>query len=117
MLALQLARLPPILGAGGSLWAVAVAVHAVRQHALRKSKGAIRTIETDQTTTACTLIGGGVECTAVVLPDSVVWPWLILLRVRTEGAWCATTVVILPDAVTRDEWRRLSIWLRWAAPA
>ncbi|HEX9812442.1 MAG TPA: protein YgfX [Burkholderiales bacterium] len=46
------------------------------------------------------------------LVDSWVQPWLTLLVVRSDGQRWPTSVVILPDAVAPDTFRRLRVRLR-----
>ena len=48
-----------------------------------------------------------------VQPDSVVFPWIVVLRYRVEGLHRATSVVLFPDQISNDDFRRLSLWLRW----
>lgn len=48
-----------------------------------------------------------------VLPDSVAWPWLIVLRWRENGR--RHSLPLPPDALSEDEHRRLRVWLRWKA--
>ena len=50
---------------------------------------------------------------ANILPDSVVFPWVVVLRYRVEGLRRATNVVLFPDQMANDDFRRLSLWLRW----
>lgn len=47
-----------------------------------------------------------------ILRDSVVTPFLTVLNVLPEGAWLARGVVILPDRMETESFRRLRVWLR-----
>ena len=60
-------------------------------------------------------VGGGSNdrSAANILPDSVVFPWVVVLRYRVEGLRRATNVVLFPDQMANDDFRRLSLWLRW----
>ena len=57
--------------------------------------------------------GGDNRVAVSVLPDSVVFPWVIVLRYRVDGLPRAMSVVLFPDQMANDDFRRLSLWLRW----
>lgn len=49
-----------------------------------------------------------------VRPDSLVWPWLVVLRYRHENG----AIVSLPlpqDSLDSTDFRRLKVWLKWRA--
>lgn len=67
---------------------------------------------------------GGLEClgadrsrlSATVLADSTVFSRLIVLRVLPDGGGAAVTnLVLLPDSMSPEKFRALSLWLRWEA--
>lgn len=39
-------------------------------------------------------------------------PWLTIVRYRTEGGWLDRTVLVLPDMLPAEPYRRLRVWLR-----
>ncbi len=47
-----------------------------------------------------------------VASGGYVSPWLIVVPVAGSG-WRRKWIVILPDAASRDDRRRLRVWLRW----
>lgn len=56
----------------------------------------------------------------VVLPTSVVHRWAMLLHVREQGVLSGQSrlgkvryMVLLPDHMRAEDWRALSVWLRW----
>lgn len=54
------------------------------------------------------------ECVAArVDPGTTVFSWLIVLLVLTERGRRA--VVLLPDSLSREEYRKLRAWLKWQA--
>ena len=57
----------------------------------------------------------GRRVSAEVLPDSTVFSWMIVLRLRLEGEKRTCALVVLPDQLTRDKFRQLRLWLRWQA--
>lgn len=50
---------------------------------------------------------------AELLPGATVHPALTVLSLQCEGK--ALSVVLLPDSVPVDDYRRLRVWLRWRA--
>jgi len=48
-----------------------------------------------------------------LLPSSHVTPWLCVLACRSDGR--AHHLVIYPDSLHREDFRRLRVWLRWRA--
>lgn len=54
--------------------------------------------------------GGRVPCG--ILRDSVITPLLTVLNVRPEGDYLARGVVIFPDRMDRESFRRLRVWLK-----
>ena len=61
--------------------------------------------------------GNGIWCEARLLGSSFVTPWLTVLNLRPEGARLARHVIIMPDNVDADAFRRLRVLLRWSRPA
>lgn len=51
----------------------------------------------------------------VLLPGSIVNPWLTTIRYRSEAGKQAGTLVLLPDNVDAEDFRRLRVWLKWQA--
>jgi toxin CptA len=47
--------------------------------------------------------------------DSFVSAWLTIMVLAQEGRRIARYVVITPDNVDAEDFRRLRVWLRWAA--
>ncbi|HYD78440.1 MAG TPA: protein YgfX [Paucimonas sp.] len=47
-----------------------------------------------------------------LMDDSTLWPFLLLLRLRTENGRIKT-VIVLPDSADRAEFRALSVACRW----
>jgi toxin CptA len=52
---------------------------------------------------------------ASVLGSSVVNPWLSVLAWRPEGQRRVRYLVVYPDSLHPDDFRRLRVWLRWRA--
>ena len=50
---------------------------------------------------------------AKVLASSFVAPYLTIIVLKTNKAWFARSVVLLPDMLPRELFRRLRVWLKW----
>lgn len=50
---------------------------------------------------------------ATILASSFVTPYLAVLNCSLTGRWLQYHIVILPDAVDEEAFRRLRVWLRW----
>jgi hypothetical protein len=69
----------------------------------------------DGTLAACTRDGQWREGT--LAGSTFVAPWLTAVHVRLEGARRASSVLLLPDNVDREDFRRARVWLRWKSGA
>ena len=101
----RLALAPVAAGiALGWIWHVA--------QAMQRSRSALRTLELNAK--------GGARCEdargewreAEILPGSYVSSWLVVVALGAGGRrW--RSLVLLPDAATAEDLRRLRVWLRW----
>lgn len=57
--------------------------------------------------------GASVRRTGVIRDGSFVAPWLTIIRWRPHGARFDRTVLLLPDMLPPDDFRRLRVLLRW----
>ena len=98
--------------------ALSLAIY-LRHFALRNSPGSITrlALADDMTCTLETRRGPRIAC--ALLGSSFVAPYLTVLELKPleTTRWChklhAHSVVILPDAVDSEEFRRLRVLLRW----
>jgi hypothetical protein len=66
---------------------------------------------------------GGLECvlpdgtslSAALLPGSAVFSWLVVLRLEIEDENATISLPLLPDSMSREEFRVLRLWLRWSS--
>jgi hypothetical protein len=93
------------LRALAAAWAAIAALHAL--HRLRgrcrvtiERSGAVRV--------------DGIE--GLLRPGSFVAPWLAIVRWRPAGARWDRTLLVAPDMLGREEFRRLRVLLRWSSP-
>ena len=90
---------------------------SILRSALRRGPSAIVEVEVEA--------GGRISCRTrdgswregQVLSSSFVSPWLTVLNLRVAGAIRARHLVILPDNVEKDAFRRIRVQLRWSQPA
>ena len=91
----------------------------VRHYALRKSPGSITglSLADDMTCTLETRHGERIAC--ALLGSSFVAPYLTVLELKplNDTGWShrlrPCSVVILPDAIAAEDFRRLRVLLRW----
>lgn len=57
----------------------------------------------------------GVRVAAPLLSGSTVFPWLVVLRFRPEGARSVVSLPLFADHMSGEEFRILRLWLRWGA--
>lgn len=50
---------------------------------------------------------------ALLLPGATVHPWLTVLRIEHTGK--SRVILVAPDSASREDRRRLRVWLRWRA--
>lgn len=100
----------------GLIVAIAVAVHgALARHARLRGAAAVVALELAADGSFSVRLGDGGWRPAVVAGSSTVTPWLTVLNLRLAGRQRGTSVVILPDRLGTQEFRRLRVWLRWAS--
>lgn len=58
---------------------------------------------------------GDAWSSSFLLPDSLVWPWLVIVRHRPASGKRTATMIFLPGSLAPDDFRRLRVWLRWRA--
>ena len=66
------------------------------------------------------LATGHLECAvsgaylpAMLLPGATVHPWLTVMRIELAGK--TKVILVAPDSASREDRRRLRVWLRWRA--
>lgn len=117
LLSLAIAPLPHLIRSLAAIVVVAIIAFAVWRHALNHGGASIVSIQL-LPEGKCVLEKSSWEhADGRILPDSVVWPWMLLLRFCVSGRRRPVVILILRDSMTETDWRRLSIWLRWQASA
>jgi hypothetical protein len=117
LLSLTIAPLPQLIRAVLAIAVVAISAFAIWRHASVGSATSIVSIQ-PMREGKCVLEESSGECIdGTILPDSVAWPWLLLLRFAVSERRWSVVVLILRDSMTETDWRQMSIWLRWQANA
>ena len=71
-------------------------------------------VRLDRTHAIEVLDATGRRRSGLVQDGSFVAPWLTIIRWRPEGARFDRTILILPDMIDAEAFRRLRVLLRWA---
>jgi toxin CptA len=90
---------------------------SIYHSALLRDKRAIVELEVGEGGRASFRTRDGAWRDAQVQGSSLVLPWLTVLNVLPDGRRRARHVVILPDNVDPEAFRRLRVLLRWSRPA
>jgi hypothetical protein len=101
------------LSIGLSTAAVVSLAVTLRYHALRSAAGALTALELRQDGSVAVQDQQGRWSEARVLGSSFVSPVLTILNLKVAGARLRRSVVVAPDSLPPDDFRRLRVWLRW----
>ena len=92
---------------------VASLVFYLRHSALLKSPESVVAIELSETM-QCTLeTRGDKHLSCMILGSTFVAPYLVVLNLKLPNKFLGCSVVILPDSIDGEEFRRLRVLLRW----
>ncbi len=105
--------LPPWAIALAALMLGASAAHATFLHAWQRLPRAITGLEIADDCGLMLRDAGGVWREAALLPSSFVTPYLTILNFRHPDERRARSVLLLPDNIRPDPFRRLRVLLRW----
>ncbi|HQR60268.1 MAG TPA: hypothetical protein PLH03_02765 [Methylophilaceae bacterium] len=108
--------LPPWLVLAFCLANVGATLHAMARDALLWLPTTIVALEVTAKSELRCMTRAGEWHMATVLGSSTVMPWLTVLNLKVPGHRFARHVVLTPDRVDADEFRRLRAWLKWARP-
>ncbi|OIQ81376.1 hypothetical protein GALL_368600 [mine drainage metagenome] len=113
MLLIALLPLPPWAAILGALALLCSTGYECSRHAWLRTPQAITALEVDARGELRCFSRAHDWCAAEVLGSSFVTPKLTVLNLRLKGRRLVQHVVLLPDAVEREQFRRLRVWLRW----
>lgn len=114
---LLLLPLPTGLQAGAVIVLLASAAYTVSHHALRRSRRAITVLSFIDSEQVRLGQRNGNWQTGRVLGSSTVGTVLTVLNIALDGQRRNDHVVLLPDSLGFDDYRRLRVWLRWGPRA
>jgi toxin CptA len=96
-----------------SLAALGSLRHGLRYHALRSAPGALVGLELRPDGSAAVQDRRGRWREARLLGSSFVSPGLTIINLTVAGARLRRSLVVAPDSLSTNEFRRLRVWLRW----
>jgi toxin CptA len=91
----------------GSAW------HTLRRDGFRTLRHSLIALRLDADCRCEFQTRAGAWHEAALLGSSFVSPYLTVLNLHSEGGRFARHLVILPDAVNAEDFRRLRVWLKW----
>ena len=94
---------------------VASAASLTRRVALLATQDAVVAVEITEDARLAVKTRRGDWCACRLSGSSYVSPWLTILVLAEDNRRSARYVVITPDNVDAEDFRRLRVWLRWAA--
>jgi len=109
-----LPAMPPWLGAPAALALIASLFFSLLRVALLKTPQAVTAIEIGDDGAIAVQTRDGAWHPCRLSGDSFVSAWLTIMVLRQENRHAAKHVVLVPDNVDAEDFRRLRVWLRWA---
>ena len=88
-------------------------VHQLTYQAWRISPFSIVAVEFEREGDVYLQYRNGAGVAARVLGSSFVTPYLTIILLKSNRAWFARSVVVMPDMLTAELFRRLRVWLKW----
>jgi toxin CptA len=101
-----------LIGGALLLWS---AIHGLRRHALLRAPQSVFRVQARADGSIECLTRDGEWQKLRLQPDSSLFPLFAVLCLKPEGGGRRRTLTIFPDALPVEDWRRLCVWLRWAA--
>lgn len=102
----------PLSACASALIAISLAA-SLRRHAFRSSPGAIIELEVDDQCLAVAQLRDGRCLECEVDASSFVSPLLTIVNLRPRLRGSMRAVLVAPDCVQGEAFRRLRVWLRW----
>lgn len=114
--------------AGGFLWPLALPLGAkilvvvlliislgyyLRKDALLSADDAVVAMQLEDDRGCILIMRSGQSITGRIAGSTFVAPYLTVINLRPAGKFFMRSVVILPDSMQMEEFRRLRVWLRW----
>jgi toxin CptA len=114
-LVLAMMPLPAWLVLPACLLSLLATLHVLARDALLRLPASIDALEvTVKSELRCKLRSGEWHM-ATALGSSTVTPWLTVLNLKLPGHRFACHVVLTPDRLDAEQFRRLRVWLKWGS--
>jgi hypothetical protein len=104
---------PPAARVLAATWAACLALEAIHRIALHRGGAGATRIVLRMPRDIEVESGTGAWRAGSIADGCFVAPWLTIVRWRPAGARFDRTIVVLPDMIGADEFRRLRVMLRW----
>jgi toxin CptA len=88
--------------------------YAIWRHALLRGRTAVVAVKVSQQGMEI-MLRNGAWLPAKVLASSFVSPWLVVLHLKLAKRRFMLPLVLLPDAMGDEDFRRLRVWLLWSS--
>lgn len=98
-----------------SLLLLASGLFYLRRDCLLLAPGSIVSLRFDQEGACSYQVRGGEWSETTLLGSSLVTPWLSVLNYRPEAGRGMRSVVLFPDSIDADDYRKLRVLLRWGS--
>jgi toxin CptA len=95
-------------------WAACLALEAIHRVALHRGARGVTRLSVHRSGDIDVVNRAGIWRSGRVSYGCFVAPWLTVVRWRPHGARFDRAVVVLPDMIRDDDFRRLRVLLRWA---
>jgi toxin CptA len=91
--------------------------HSMRLHAWLNARRSLTAIRLHDREHASVRLRDGAWCDARVLGTTYISPLLTVINMRLGGEARTRHMLVLPDSLPADDYRRVRVALRWAHPA
>ncbi len=88
-------------------------IWSIRHHILLHAKNSLVELNLKADGQIDGLTAGGKLIEARIAGQTTVLPWLVVLRLISNGTKDMWTQVLMPDALSPEDGRLLKVWLRW----
>ena len=100
-----------------ALLVVASLGHAMQLHVWLTARRSLTTFHLHDREYASVRLRDGTWCDARILGTTFISPFLTVINMRLSGEVRPRHVLVLPDSLPGEDYRRVRVALRWAQPA
>lgn len=88
-------------------------LYYLRKDALLSANDAVIALQLKEDMRCIVTTRSGQSIACRILGSTFVAPYLTVMNLQPAGKFFMRSVVILPDSIKEEEFRRLRVWLRW----